>query len=146
MYILFSGQGVQLSGNVPFVIFEWLVWELPADNQRVSDSVFKVKRIIYVVRSIWIRDHTCKLVNNRTFAQLKTLWWLTAKPRSAVATGLMTVLWCQKVATMSAGLIRPHLQTQLLLTKPLPPPPPLHPYQTTGGRSKCVRVKPSTKT
>ena len=48
--MLFSGQGVQLSGNVPFVIFEWLVWELPADNQRVSDSVFKVKRIIYIVR------------------------------------------------------------------------------------------------
>ena len=35
---------------MPFVIFEWLVWELPADNQRVSDSVFKVKRIIYIVR------------------------------------------------------------------------------------------------
>ena len=48
--MLFSGQGIQLSGNVPFVIFEWLVWELPADNQRVSDSVFKVKRIIYIVR------------------------------------------------------------------------------------------------
>ena len=48
--MLFSGQGVQLSGNVPFVIFEWLVWELPADNQRVSDLVFKVKQIIYIVR------------------------------------------------------------------------------------------------
>ena len=49
-YTLFSGQGIQLSGKVPFVIFEWLVWELPADNQRVSDSIFKVKQIIYIVR------------------------------------------------------------------------------------------------
>ncbi len=46
---LLPSLGVQLSGEVPFVIFEWLVWELPPDNQRVSNSLFERSPIIIVV-------------------------------------------------------------------------------------------------
>ena len=49
-YTLLPSLGVQLSGEVPFVIFEWLVWELPPDNQRVSISVFSVSSYILVLR------------------------------------------------------------------------------------------------
>ena len=45
---------VQLSGQALFVIFEWLVIELPAVNQRVSGSVFQRSPIIIVYRIGWI--------------------------------------------------------------------------------------------
>ena len=48
-YTLLPSLGVQLSGEVPFVISEWLVWELPPDNQRVSNSLFERSPIIIVV-------------------------------------------------------------------------------------------------
>ena len=48
-YTLLPSLGVQLSGEVPFVISEWLVWELPPDNQRVSNSLFERSPIITVV-------------------------------------------------------------------------------------------------
>ena len=51
-YTLLPSLGVQLSGEVPFVIFEWLVWELPPDNQRVSNSVFSVSSYILGLRYI----------------------------------------------------------------------------------------------
>ena len=35
-YTPFTTQGVQLSGKVPFVIFEWLMQDLLAVNQRES--------------------------------------------------------------------------------------------------------------
>ena len=52
-YTLLPSLGVQLSGEVPFVISEWLVWELPPDNQRVSNSLFERSPIIIVV-DIWM--------------------------------------------------------------------------------------------
>ena len=45
-----SAQGVQLSGEVSFVKFEWLVLGLPAVNQRLSNSVFSVSSYIPVLR------------------------------------------------------------------------------------------------
>ena len=48
-YTLLPSLGVQLSGEVPFVISEWLVWELPPDNQRVSNWFFERSPIIIVV-------------------------------------------------------------------------------------------------
>ena len=35
-YTLFTTQGVQLSGKVPFLIFEWLMQDLLAVNQKES--------------------------------------------------------------------------------------------------------------
>ena len=49
-YILCSAQGIKLSCEVPFVKFQWLVLELPAANQRVSNSVFFVSSYILVLR------------------------------------------------------------------------------------------------
>ena len=62
-YTLLPSLGVQLSGEVPFVISEWLVWELPPDNQRVSNSLFERSPIIIVVgflipQKSWIRVNT----------------------------------------------------------------------------------------
>ena len=51
-YTLLPSLGVQLSGEVPFVISEWLVWELPPDNQRVSNWLFERSPIIIVVGSV----------------------------------------------------------------------------------------------
>ena len=48
-YTLLPSLGVQLSGEVPFIISEWLVWELPPDNQRVSNWLFERSPIIIVV-------------------------------------------------------------------------------------------------
>ena len=48
-YTLCCCPVVQLSWEVPFIIFEWLVYELPAVNQRVSSSVFQRSPIIIVV-------------------------------------------------------------------------------------------------
>ena len=50
-YTLCSAQGIKLSCEVPFVKFQWLVLELPADNQRVSNSVFFVSSYMPVLRS-----------------------------------------------------------------------------------------------
>ena len=66
-YTLLPSLGVQLSGEVPFVITEWLVWELPPDNQRVSNLLFERSPIIIVVgslRSIFMTD-LVRLVKNR---------------------------------------------------------------------------------
>ena len=49
-YTLYSVQGINLSCKVPFVKFEWLVLELPAANQRVSNSVFSFSSYILVLR------------------------------------------------------------------------------------------------
>ena len=50
-YTLCCYSVVQLSWEVPFVLFEWLVYELPAVDQRVSSSVFQRSLIIIVVDS-----------------------------------------------------------------------------------------------
>ena len=50
-YLLCCYSVVQLSWEVPFVLFEWLVYELPAVDQRVSSSVFQRSPIIIVVDS-----------------------------------------------------------------------------------------------
>ena len=49
-YTLCSARGIKLSCEAPFVKFQWLVLELPAANQRVSNSVFFVSSYILVLR------------------------------------------------------------------------------------------------
>ena len=54
-YTLYSAQGIKLSWKAPFVKFEWLVLELPAANQRVSNSVFSVSSYILVLRFVHVK-------------------------------------------------------------------------------------------
>ena len=49
-YTLCSAQGIKLSCEITFVKFHWLVLELPAAKQRVSNSVFFVSSYILVLR------------------------------------------------------------------------------------------------
>ena len=58
-YTLLPSLGVQLSGEVPFVISEWLVWELPPDNQRVSNWLFERSPIIIVVGFQFLFELLC---------------------------------------------------------------------------------------
>ena len=51
-YTLCSARGIKLSCEVPFVKFQWLVLELPAANQRVSNSAFSVSSYILVLRLV----------------------------------------------------------------------------------------------
>ena len=49
------------SAKVLFVRIDPAEWKLPGDNQRVLNSVFKVTRIIYVVRFEW--NYILKILN-----------------------------------------------------------------------------------
>ena len=82
-YTLLPSLGVQLSGEVPFVISECLVWELPPDNQRVSNSFFERSPIIIVVGwchrkvkryglSFWKGDQNNLVYDCITFCSVKS--------------------------------------------------------------------------
>ena len=79
-YTLLSAQGIKLSCKAPFVKFEWLVLELPAANQRVSNSVFSVSSYILVLRSritVYVSLVPLKILNvcvNATHCQEKKPW------------------------------------------------------------------------
>ena len=66
-----------------FVIFEGLVYELPAANQRVSDLVLKVTRIIGVVRWYPFLRSPLLLVFNQDFSStiLDKVWRPRSRPR-----------------------------------------------------------------
>ena len=72
-YTLLPSLGVQLSGEVPFVISECLVWELPPDNQRVSNSFFERSPIIIVVGLSCVMSWNCLFISEGKYVWLLSL-------------------------------------------------------------------------